>query len=112
MIVFDKEKVGEETLMNVALEAGANDIHETEKELEVITAPEVYESVKAAVEQAQLPYTFAEVTMYPQNTVKLEGRDAERMLKLMEGLEDLDDVQKVYANFDIPESVMQELSGS
>jgi YebC/PmpR family DNA-binding regulatory protein len=111
LIVLDKEKVKEETLMNVALEAGAEDIHETEKEFEVIVAPEAHENVKTAVEQARLPYSFAEVTMYPQNTVKLEGRDAERMLKLMEALEDLDDVQKVYANFDIPESVMEKLSG-
>ena len=55
---------------------------------------------------------IAEITMYPQNTVKLEGRDAERMLRLMEALEDGDDVQKVYANFDIPDSVMEELSAA
>lgn len=112
LIVFDKQKVKEETLMNVVLDAGAEDIHETGKELEVIMTSESLENVREAVESAQLPYNFAEVTMYPQNTVKLEGRDAERMLRLMEALEDSDDVQKVYANFDIPDSVMEELSGS
>lgn len=112
LIVLDKNKVMEETLMNVVLDTGAEDIHETEKEFEVITPPESQENVREAVERAQLPYSFAEVTMYPQNTVKLEGRDAERMLRLMEALEDSDDVQKVYANFDIPDSVMEELGGS
>lgn len=112
LIVLDKDKVKEETLMNVVLDNGAEDIHETGKEFEVITPPESQENVREAVERAQLPYSFAEVTMYPQNTVKLEGRDAERMLRLMEALEDSDDVQKVYANFDIPDSVMEELGGS
>jgi YebC/PmpR family DNA-binding regulatory protein len=112
LVVLDKAKVKEETLMSVVLDAGAEDIHETEKEFEVIAMPESYETVKEGVESAELPYNFAEVTMYPQNTVKLEGRDADRMLKLMEALEDSDDVQKVYANFDIPDSVMEELTGS
>jgi YebC/PmpR family DNA-binding regulatory protein len=112
LIVFNKDDVEEETLMNVALDAGAEDIRETEKEFEVLVAPEAHERVREAVEDAQMPYTFAEVTMYPQNTVKLEGRDAERMLRLIEALEDADDVQKVYANFDIPDSVMEELSAA
>jgi YebC/PmpR family DNA-binding regulatory protein len=112
LIVFNKDDVEEETLMNVALDAGAEDIRETEKEFEVLVAPEAHERVREAVEDAQMPYTFAEVTMYPQNTVKLEGRDAERMLRLIEALEDTDDVQKVYANFDIPDSVMEELSAA
>lgn len=111
LVVFDKDRVKEETLMEVVLEAGAEDIHETEKEFEVIGASESFETVKEAVENAQLPYSFAEVTMYPQSTVKLEGRDAQRMLKLMEALEDSDDVQKVYANFDISDTVMEELTG-
>jgi len=112
LIVFDKEKIEEETLMNAVLDAGAEDIHETEKEFEVIMAPESFENVREAVESSHLPYNFAEVTMHPQNTLKLEGRDAERMIRLMEALEDSDDVQRVYANFDIPDSVMEELSGS
>ena len=112
LIVFDKEKVKEERLMNVVLDAGAEDIRETEKEFEVIAPPESQENVREAVEGAQLAYNFAEITMYPQNTVELEGRDAEKMLRLMEALEDVDDVQKVYANFDIPDSVIEKLGGS
>ena len=112
LTVFDRETVQEEALMNVVLDAGAEDIHETEREFEVVAPPEVQETVREAVESAQLPYSFSEVTMYPQNTVKLEGRDAEKMLKLIEALEDSDDVQKVYANFDIPDSVMEQLGGS
>jgi len=112
LIVFNKDDVEEETLMNVALDAGAEDIRETEKEFEVLVPLEAHERVREAIEDAQISYTFAEITMYPQNTVKLEGRDAERMLRLMEALEDGDDVQKVYANFDIPDSVMEELSAA
>ncbi len=112
LIVFDKEKVKEERLMNVVLDAGAEDIRETEKEFEVIAPPESQENVREAVEGVQLAYNFAEITMYPQNTVELEGRDAEKMLRLMEALEDVDDVQKVYANFDIPDSVIEKLGGS
>lgn len=112
LIVFDKEKVKEERLMNVVLDAGAEDIRETEKEFEVIAPPESQENVREAVEGAQLAYNFAEITMYPQNTVELEGRDAEKMFRLMEALEDVDDVQKVYANFDIPDSVIEKLGGS
>lgn len=112
LTVFDKNSVKEETLMNVVLDAGAEDILETERELEVLAPSDSQERVREAVEGAQLPYSFAEVTMYPQNTVKVEGRDAERMLRLMEALEEVDDVQKVYANFDIPDSVMEELGGT
>ena len=112
LIVFDKGKVKEESLMNVALEAGAEDIRETEKEFDVISDPSMLEKVREAVMKADLPLTYAEVTMYPQSTVSLEGRDAERMLRLMESLEDSDDVQKVYANFDISESVMEALSAA
>ena len=112
LIVFNKDDVEEETLMNVALDAGAEDIRETEKEFEVLVPLEAHERVREAIENAQMSYTFAEITMYPQNTVKLEGRDAERMLRLIEALEDADDVQKVYANFDIPDSVMEELSAA
>lgn len=109
-IVIEKDGVDEDSLMEVVLEAGAEDINEGEKEYEVITTPQDFEAVKGAVEQAGIEYLLAEVTMHPQSTVKLDGRNAEQMLRLMEMLEDHDDVQKVYANFDIPESVMEQLS--
>lgn len=109
-IVVGKGTVDEERLIEVALEAGAEDIEEGEKEYEVIAAPHDFEAVKEALGQAGIRYQFAEVTMYPQSTIQLNGKNAEQMLRLMEVLEDHDDVQKVYANFDISESVMEQLS--
>ncbi len=109
LILFDKNQVEEEKLIEVVLDAGAEDVREREREFEVITDPGQYEDVKRAVEDAGLEYSFAEVTMIPQSTVQLQGREAEQMLKLMEGLEDSDDIQKVYANFDIPDEVMERL---
>jgi len=109
-IVVEKDKIDEDKLMEVVLEAGAEDVREGEKEYEVITAPQDFEAVKEALEQAGIEYLLAEITMHPQSTVRLDGSNAEQMLRLMEMLEDHDDVQKVYANFDIPESVMERLS--
>ncbi|RLA86668.1 MAG: YebC/PmpR family DNA-binding transcriptional regulator [Deltaproteobacteria bacterium] len=110
LIVVEKGKVEEDTLMEVALEAGAEDIKEGEREYEVITSPQDFEEVKKALADRGIEYQMAEVTMYPQTVVKLEGKEAEQMLRLMEMLEDNDDVQRVYANFDIPEKAMEQLS--
>jgi YebC/PmpR family DNA-binding regulatory protein len=109
LLFFDKNKVEEEKLIEVVLDAGAEDVREREREFEVITDPDQYEGVKRAIEDSGLQYSFAEVTMVPQNTIQLRGREAEQMLKLMEGLEDSDDIQRVYANFDIPDDVMERL---
>ena len=109
-IVVEKGSIDEDKLMEIALEAGAEDIEESDKEYEVTTDPQNLEAVKKALEQAGIKYQLAELTMYPQTTVKLDSKHAEQMLHLMEQLEDHDDVQKVYANFDIPESVMEQLS--
>ncbi len=106
-ISFEKGKVDEDRLFEVALEAGADDVKNEEGELVVITSPDTFESVKAAIEGAGLKYASAEVTMIPQNSVRIEGREAEQMLRLMEALEDSDDVQNVYSNFDIAEELMQ-----
>jgi YebC/PmpR family DNA-binding regulatory protein len=110
LIVFEKEKVDEEKLMNAALDAGAQDVRETEKEFEVVSDPSDFEKVKKALEQAQLKPLLAEITMVPQSTIKLAGKEAQQMLRLMESLEDSDDVQHVYANFDIPDAEMEQLS--
>ncbi|RLA78113.1 MAG: YebC/PmpR family DNA-binding transcriptional regulator [Deltaproteobacteria bacterium] len=110
LIVVEKGKVEEDALMEVALEAGAEDIKEGEREYEVITSPKDFEEVKKALADRGIEYQMAEVTMYPQTVVKLEGKEAEQMLRLMEMLEDNDDVQRVYANFDIPEKAMEQLS--
>jgi YebC/PmpR family DNA-binding regulatory protein len=107
MILFDKDAVDEETLLDVALEAGADDVREEETEFEVITSPSAFEAVKRAFDQKGMAYSVAELSMVPKNTVKLEGRKAEQMLNLMEAFEDNDDVNHIYANFDIPDEVME-----
>lgn len=106
-LVFEKERVDEEKLMNEALEAGAQDVRETEREYEVLTGPGDFENVRKRLEAAGLKPTLAEVSKIPQSTVRLAGKEAQQMLRLMESLEDSDDVQHVYANFDIPDEEME-----
>jgi YebC/PmpR family DNA-binding regulatory protein len=110
LIVFEKEKVDEEKLMDLALEAGAQDVRETDEEYEVITEPADFERVKKPLEEAKLTPTYAEISMVPQSTVRLTGKEAQQMLRLMESLEDSEDVQHVYANFDIPDEELEQLS--
>ncbi len=110
LIVFEKNKVDEEKLMDLALEAGAQDVRETDKEYEVIAEPADFERVKKQLEEAKLTPTYAEIGMVPQSTVRLAGKEAQQMLRLMEGLEDSDDVQHVYANFDIPDEELEQMS--
>ncbi len=107
LIVVAANGIQEEALMETAIEAGAEDIREGEQEFEVITAVESFHTVKASLEAKQIPYTVAEITMIPQNTVKLAGKEAEQMLKMMEELEDHDDVQNVFANFDMDDSLLE-----
>jgi YebC/PmpR family DNA-binding regulatory protein len=110
LIVFERENVEEERLLELALDAGAEDIKEEDTQFEILTDPSDFESVRKAFDDDGLSYTVAEVSMIPQNTVSLEGRDVERMLNLMETLEEHDDINHVYANFDIPDEVMEALS--
>jgi YebC/PmpR family DNA-binding regulatory protein len=110
LFVFEKNSVDEERLLDLALEAGAEDIKESETQFEVLSDPAGFESIKKAFDDEGLSYSLAEISMIPQNTVKLEGRDAERVLSLLEALEENDDVSQVYANFDIPDEVMEALS--
>lgn len=110
LIVIDKSGADEDRLIEVALDAGALDVKDTGKEFEVTADPADFEEVKKAIEEAGFKYTYAEVTMVPKSTVRLTGKEAEQMLKLMEGLEDSDDVQKVYGNFDIADEEMERLS--
>lgn len=105
-----QESVDEETLMELALEAGAEDFESTDDLFEIHTSPDTFETVREALEQSGIPTESAELAMLPKSTVKLEGREAEQMLRLMEALEDNDDVQNVYANFDISEEQMAEAS--
>lgn len=110
VLTFDKGAVTEDKLMDIALEAGAEDIKDAEDVWEVQTDPASFMAVKEACEKAGLKSIDASVQMVPQNTIKLESGDAEKMLKLMEALEEHDDVQSVSANFDIDPELMEKLS--
>ena len=100
------EGVDEEMVMNTAIDSGAEDVREEESQYEIITAPGDFDSVKEAIDNASIPYIVAEITMLPQTTVDIVGKEAEQMMKLMEFLDDCDDVQKVYTNADIPEELV------
>ncbi|MBI4446234.1 MAG: YebC/PmpR family DNA-binding transcriptional regulator [Acidobacteria bacterium] len=104
--------IAEDQLMDVVLEAGAEDINIEGETYAVYCPMEKFERVKQALEAAGVAIQSSELTMIPQNAVRLEGRKAEQMLKLMETLEDHDDVQNVYANFDIDESEMEAIASA
>jgi transcriptional/translational regulatory protein YebC/TACO1 len=98
--------------METALEAGADDVRDQDAEWEVITDPLNFEAVRKAVDQRGWKTLDSRVGLIPRNTVRLEGGKAEAMMKLMEKLEDNDDVQNVYSNFDISDEVMEKLSAT
>lgn len=107
-ILVDKTVVSEDTLMAIALEAGAEDMKNDPEEdnYEIITSPEDLNRVKGAIESKGIPVALAEITMLPKNYIMLGEKEAEQMLRLFEALEDHDDVQNVYANFNIPDEVL------
>lgn len=108
-ILVDKAKVDEDTLMSIALDAGAEDMKNDPKEdnYEIITAPETLDTVKNAIAGHKMDISLAEVTMLPKNYVPLEGNAAEQMIRLIDALEDHDDIQNVYANFDIADDTLK-----
>jgi YebC/PmpR family DNA-binding regulatory protein len=106
--VVEKPAADEDKLMEIALGAGADDMREDGSNFEILTAPDNFDAVRAALESANIPTTASEISMMPQNYVKLEGKSAETMLKLMEALEEHEDIQNVWANFDIDESEIKE----
>ena len=108
--VVEQSAVGEEALLDVILNSGGDDMREDGDNFEIFCAPENFETLKAALEAASIPTAAAEVFMVSQNYVKLEGKDAQTMVKLMEALEEQEDIQNVWANFDIDEAAMQEAS--
>ena len=110
LIIVDKENLNQDSdeVMMTVLESGAEDMKEESESIEVTCLPEDLETVDTAVRESGLPVNVAEVTMVPQNTVALEGDDAEKMLKLMDALEDHDDVQNVYSNFDIDDEMIND----
>lgn len=107
-ILVDKKSVDEDTLLSIVLDAGVEDVKNDPKEdnYEIIVSPEQLKDVKEALQKAGINISLAEITMLPKNYVSVEGEDAEKMLKLMDALEDHDDIQNVYANFDIPDEAM------
>ncbi len=113
-ILVEKIKIDEDSLMSVALEAGAEDMKNDpgEDNYEIITAPEDMNKVKAHLETAGIPLSLAEITMVPKSYIALDERSTEHMIKLIDALEDHDDVQGVYTNLDIPEEVMAKVGKS
>jgi len=103
-IIVEDYPGDEDSLMEIALEAGAEDIVDEEGTYEIITSQEDFEPVRNALADADIQFSSAEVTMLPKSTVRVEGKDAENVLKLLEAIEELEDVQNVYANFDIDAS--------
>lgn len=111
LIVFEQNQVDEDEILEIALEEGADDVVTTEDQYEVHADLTTFEKVKQAFDERELRYTMAEITMVPQNTVKIEDESqANQVLKLMEAIEDSDDVQMVYANFDIPDEILQRIT--
>jgi YebC/PmpR family DNA-binding regulatory protein len=112
LLTIDKGKVEEDVLLSLALDAGAEDVKVGEKAFEIVTIPQDFEAVKKALADAKVDTSLAEVTLVAQNTVRLEEKDAEQMLRLMEVLDEHEDVQKVHANFDIPDEVMEKVAAT
>ncbi|MAI27020.1 MAG: YebC/PmpR family DNA-binding transcriptional regulator [Myxococcota bacterium] len=106
LILFSAEGIDSESLMEAAIDAGAEDVVESEDTLEVVTSAPDFPAVKEALEAAEFVPVEASISMIPSTTVALAGAEAERMLRLSDSLEDLDDVQNFYANFDISEEEM------
>jgi YebC/PmpR family DNA-binding regulatory protein len=112
VINVDAEKISEDALLDRALEAGATDLKRVEKVFEITTAPAQMEAVREALQKASVPIVEAQVTYVPQSTVRVEGKDATSVVHLIEALEDLDDVQAVYANYDIPDELLEAISAA
>jgi len=107
MISIAKEAADEDTVMAIAIDAGAEDVRTEEDTYDIITNPEDFHVVRQAFENEKIPMLSAELTMLPKTTVVVEGKQADQVLRLMEMLEDHDDVQNVYANFDIPAQILE-----
>jgi len=112
IIHVDADKIAEDDLLTVALDAGATDLRRVEKAFEISTAPAEMDAVRSALEQKKVPVLDAEVTFVPQSTVRVEGKDAHSVMKLIEALEELDDVQAVYANYDSADEGLESISAA
>jgi len=110
LITIDKKDATEETLMEVALEAGAEDIKDEDESFDIIMSPSDFDAVKEAIDAANIKFEAAEITMIPQTLTELKGVEAEQMIKFMDVLDDLDDVQKFYSNADISDETFDAMS--
>jgi YebC/PmpR family DNA-binding regulatory protein len=109
-IIIDGDKTNEDQLMGIALDAGADDIRNDGSHWEVIAAPENHDAVVEAIHKAGIPTVSAQIGMLPKNLIKLEGKNASGMLRLSEALEEHDDVQNVFSNFDVDEKELEALA--
>lgn len=109
-ILIERDKANEDDLMALVLDAGAEDLRDDGSNWEVLSAPEAHDAVFEAIQKTNIPTVSAEIAMIPKNLVKLEGKNAAGMLRLSEALEEHDDVQSVYSNFDIDEKELEALA--
>jgi YebC/PmpR family DNA-binding regulatory protein len=112
LITVDGQRIKEDEVLEKALEAGAADVKAVEKVFEIATAPDEMESVRQTLESQSVPVVEAQIDMVPQSTVKVEGKDAAAVLRLIEALEEQDDVQSVYSNYDIADDVIEAISAA
>jgi YebC/PmpR family DNA-binding regulatory protein len=108
VLLVDRQAADEDRVLEVVLEAGADDLGADGDQWQVVTPPQVLQAVRGALEDAGIPVASAEITMVPKTTVALDGGEARKVLQLIEALDDLEDVQAVHANFDIPDEVLAE----
>ena len=109
-LLIEKNQIGEEELMNIVLDAGAEDFKSDEKNYEITTSVQDFEKVKQAIQDKGIKWQDAELTMIPSSSVKVTGDAAKQVLGLVGALEDHDDVQQVYANFDIPDEILEQVA--
>lgn len=107
LIFVQKDSIDEDELFLIAADAGAEDLETQEEQIQIICPFEDFESVRVAIKESHADISLAETTMVPQTTIKLDEKQAEQMIRLMDLLDDNDDVQKVYANFDIPDDILE-----
>ncbi|MFH0912896.1 MAG: YebC/PmpR family DNA-binding transcriptional regulator [Candidatus Omnitrophota bacterium] len=111
-ILIEKSQAKEDELMSIVLDAGAEDFKSDDKNYEITTSVQDLEKVKEAIQVKGIKWLDAELTMVPSSTIKLTGTDAKQLLGLIDTLEEHDDVQQVYANFDIPDEIMEQIAAS
>jgi len=110
--LIEKSQAKEDTLMDIVLDAGAEDLKSDQKNYEIFTAPQNFEKVKQAIAVKGIKWQDAEVTMVPSSTVRVTGNEAKQVLALIDALEEHDDVQQVYANFDIPDEILEQAASA